>query len=103
MKNYRILTVDGIKIRIHIKDTGQKVGRYQFSSSKYDIWCFDDSWEVAQEDLAWILKDRVNSFLHDQHPNMLPTTYKRLYRLYKSLIDKGLNLSQNTMNFWDKE
>ena len=88
----RKLTIDGISIFIDIVETGQKLGKYQFSSSKYDIWCFDDCWEVAQEDLAWILKDKVKAYMSVPYSSMKTKSEQLKWKRYEQLHKMGLTI-----------
>ena len=88
----KTLTVDGINIQIEMKETGQELGKYQFSSRKYDIWCFDDNWETAQEDLTWILKDRVKSFISTPYSKMQSKHDREVWKTYQKLVQQGLSL-----------
>lgn len=88
----KILEVDGINIQIDVKETGQELGKYQFSSRKYDIWCFSDSWEEASELLIFILKDRAKAFMQTPYSQM-PTKHDReVWKTYQKLVQQGLSL-----------
>lgn len=88
----KTLTVDGINIQIDVKETGQELGKYQFSSRKYDIWCFSDSWEEASELLTFILKDRVKSFTATPYSKMLNKHDREVWKTYQKLVQQGLSL-----------
>ncbi|MCM1323302.1 MAG: hypothetical protein NC218_03905 [Acetobacter sp.] len=86
----KILEIDGIKIAITMKPTGEELGKFYFYSQKYDIWCLDDSWRVAQEDLAWILRDKVEAYISTPYSNMTTKREKRKWKAYRELVDRGL-------------
>lgn len=88
----KTLTVDGINIQIEMQETGQELGKYQFSSKKYDIWCLSDSWEEAQELLIFILKDRVKAFTSTPYSKMLNKHDREVWKTYQKLLQQGLSL-----------
>lgn len=87
----KFLKVGNTNILITITPTGQTPGEYQYRSSKYDIWCFDNTWEEAQENLLWILQDKVNAYVHCPLSKLNKLNLKeekRKWKLYNSLFEK---------------
>ena len=87
----KLWKVDGIGIYITIKENKYSVGKYTFYSSKYNIWCMDDFWEVAQENLEWILKDKVTSYIKCPDSE-LSKDQRKWKSLYSKLVNKGLKI-----------
>lgn len=81
----KILQVGEVKILVDIQETAQELGKFQFSSYKYDIWCFDDSWEEAKEDLAWILQDKVKAYTSVPYSSMRDKREREKWRLYSKI------------------
>ena len=87
----KILIVDGINISITVQDLTDMPHLKQYSSKKYGIWCHDENWDVAQEDLVWILRDKVHSYLQLPYSKLLTERDRRLWKTYQCLVQKGFS------------
>lgn len=88
----KTLTIDGINISITVQDLPDTPHLKQYSSRKYDIWCHDENWDVAQEDLAWILKDKVKCYTSTPYSEMPDKREREKWKTYHKLLDMGLNI-----------
>lgn len=89
---HKTLTIDGINILIKVTETGEELGKFYFCSRKYDIWCLDNTWEEAQEDLAWILRDKVKAYSEVPYSQMPTKVEKAKWKLYQDLLDHGFKV-----------
>lgn len=88
----KTLTIDGIDILVGVTEADENLGKFYFCSRKYDIWCLDDSWEEAKEDLAWILRDKVKAYNEVPYSQMHTKAEKAKWKLYQDLLKRGLKV-----------